>query len=134
MGFLHCPTLARRRPTSEEVPPPNLEEGPPRPIDSLDWITDMRVKKAIDQFKPNKAAGPDELKPIVLKNLPERGITYIRHLYTACIEIGFTPIAWCHSSVLFMPKQGKKSYREPRSFRPISLAQFLFKLQHSNPQ
>ena len=102
-------------------------EGDPRPIDPLEWITDSRIKKAIHQFEPFKAAGPDGLRPIVLQHLPDIAISYLRHVYTACIEMGFTPRIWCHSSVLFMPKDGKKSYKEPRSFRPISLSAFLFK-------
>lgn len=31
------------------------------------WITEDRVKAAIGEFKPHKAAGPDGLKPIVLQ-------------------------------------------------------------------
>ena len=34
---------------------------------------------------------------------------------------------WCHSKVIFIPKAGKASYLEPRSFRPISLANYLYK-------
>ena len=102
-------------------------EGDARPIDSLEWITNARIRRALNQFKPHKTAGPDGLKPIALRQLPEAAITYIRHIYTACIEIEFSPIRWCHSIVLFMPKQGKKSYKEPRSFRPLSLTSFLFK-------
>ena len=102
-------------------------EGDPRPIDPLEWISDYRIKKALHEFKPFKAAGPDGLRPIVLQHLPDSAISYLRHIYTACVEIGFTPQVWCHSSVLFMPKDGKKSYKEPRSYRPLSLSSFLFK-------
>ena len=102
-------------------------EGTPRAIDTLDWITEYRIKKAIQQFEPHKAAGPDGLRPIVLKNFPESVFSYLKQLFTACVEMAFTPNIWCHSTVLFMPKQGKKSYKEPRSFRPISLSSFLFK-------
>ena len=102
-------------------------EGPPRPIDELEWITNTRISRAINQFKPHKSPGPDSLKPIVLRFLPAVAVTYLRKIFTACIEIGFSPSHWCHSSVIFMPKHGKKSYKEPRSFRPLSLSSFLSK-------
>ena len=102
-------------------------EGDPRPIDELEWVTDFRIKEAIKLFEPHKAAGPDGLRPIVLQNFPDTLITYLRHLYTACFQMGFTPSQWCHSLVIFLPKPGKKNYKALRSFRPISLAAFLFK-------
>ena len=104
-------------------------EGDPRPIDPLEWVTNSRIKEAIKLFKPHKAAGPDGLRPIVLQHLPEKAITFLRLLYTACIQMGFTPSRWCHSSVLFLPKSNKKDYKSPRSFRPICLSSFLFKLE-----
>ena len=102
-------------------------EGDPRPIETLDWVTNFKIRQAIMQFKPHKAAGPDDIRPIVLQHLPEVAITYLCSLYTACLQMGFTPSGWCHSKVIFMPKPGKKSYKEPRSFRPLSLVAFLCK-------
>ena len=102
-------------------------EGDPRPIDQLEWITNFNIRVAIEQFEPYKAAGPDGLRPVVLKQFPEAAIEYLKHLYTACIEMGYSPKLWCHSKVLFLPKPGKKSYKEPRSLRPISLSSFLLK-------
>ena len=96
-------------------------------LDPLDWIDNSKIKRAIAQFGPEKTAGPDEFKPLVLQHLPEDAISYLRCIYTACIQISFTPSKWCHSRVIFMPKPNKTSYLEPRSFRPISLACFLFK-------
>ena len=117
-------------PGSEKCSDPDVRsnlEGDPRRVDNLDWVTNRRIKLAIQQFKPFKAAGPDGLRPIVIQNLPEEAITFLRQVYTACIQMGFTPQMWCHSMVLYMPKPGKKSYNLPRSYRPISLAAVLFK-------
>ena len=33
-------------------------EGPAREIDPLDWINNYKIRKALGQFKPHKAAGP----------------------------------------------------------------------------
>ena len=102
-------------------------EDPPRPLESCPWITNYRIRQAIKQFGPDKSAGPDDLKPIVLHNLPECAITFMKELFNACIQTGYTPIQWCHSKVAFMPKPCKESYLEPRSFRPLSLMIFQFK-------
>ena len=103
------------------------KEGDPRPIDRVEWINNFNIKVAIEHFKPDKAAGPDGLKPKVLKQLPEAAIEFLKCIYTACIEMGYTPSKWCHCRVLFLPKPGKKSYKLARSFRPICLSSFLFK-------
>ena len=102
-------------------------EDVPRKIESLDWINNHRIRKAFAKFKAHKSPGPDNLKPLILHNLPEPAISYLRELYTACMQIEYTPPSWCHSRVLFMPKPGKKSYNLPRSFRPLSLSPFLHK-------
>ena len=117
-------------PGSEQCSDPDVRsnlEGDPRPVDSLGWITNQRIRLAFQQFEPFKAAGPDGLRPIVIQNLPEEAITFLRHVYTACIQMGFTPQMWCHSKVLYLPKPGKKSYNLPRSYRPISLTAGFFK-------
>ena len=102
------------------------EEGT-QPVRPLPWIDNFRVKKAIAQFSPHKTAGPDDFKPLILQHLPDVAISFLRHFYTACIRLNYTPKLWCHSMVSFMPKPMKPSYLEPRSFRPISLCCFLFK-------
>jgi ribonuclease HI len=91
------------------------------------WINTTNFKRAVNLFKNNKAAGPDLIKPIVLKNLPDRVIERICTLYSACIETGYTPQIWRHAKVIFIPKPGKADYTDPNAFRPISLTSFTFK-------
>lgn len=105
----------------------SINEDPLRPLESCTWITNIRIKEALKQFKADKSAGPDKLKPIVLHNLPDCVISYLRILFNACIQTGYTPTKWCHSIVSFMAKPDKGSYVEPRSFRPLSLTSFIFK-------
>jgi ribonuclease HI len=64
---------------------------------------------------------------MVLKNLPTNILTSLVHIYTACINLHYTPIAWKHSKTVFIPKIGKDDYSQPRAYRPISLTSFLFK-------
>jgi hypothetical protein len=91
------------------------------------WINATNFQKAVQLFKNDKAAGPDNIKPIVLKNIPQKLTERICNLYAACIESGYTPTKWRHSKVIFIPKPGKEDYSDPNSFRPISLTPFIFK-------
>lgn len=91
------------------------------------WINGNLVQEALASFGDNKSAGPDGLKPIVLKNITAKMNERIAKLYRAILATGYTPRDWCESKVVFIPKPGKKDYTERRSFRPISLTNFLFK-------
>ena len=92
-----------------------------------DWIDDDLVRKSMKQFKPNKAPGPDGLKPLVFKYLPQNAIETLTLIYKACISFGHTPKRWRETKVVFLPKPGKDNYDVPKSYRPISLSNFLLK-------
>jgi hypothetical protein len=111
--------------TPEELWLNSLES--PREIPGLPWITVSKIRKALLSFGPDKAAGPDKLKPKLLQQLPEAALEHLRALFTACITLGYTPELWRTSKTIFIPKPGKKDYGAARSFRPISLTSFLFK-------
>lgn len=91
------------------------------------WISVELISKAIKSFGADKAAGPDELKPIILHHFPTEFLQRLEIIFRACITNGYTPAAWRHSKVIFIPKQGKPNYSDPRAFRPITLLSFLFK-------
>jgi hypothetical protein len=91
------------------------------------WINVNNFQKAVQLFKNDKAAGPDNIKPIILKNIPTRLTERLCNLYAACLESGYTPSKWRHSRVIFIPKPGKDDYSDPNAFRPISLTSFIFK-------
>ena len=95
--------------------------------DSHDWIDEDLVRKSFKLFKPHKAAGPDGLKPIVLKYLPSNAIEALTIIYKACISFGHTPKLWRQTKVIFLPKPGKTSYDIPKAYRPISLSNYLLK-------
>ena len=96
-------------------------------IEDLSWITPDLTRSAINTFGSQKAAGSDTLKPIILQNLPDNIINWITKIFTACIQLSYTPAEWRKSKVIFLPKPNKNDYSNPRSFRPISLTSFLFK-------
>ena len=95
--------------------------------ESHEWIDADLVRKSMRQFKPDKAPGPDGLKPIVFRYLPQNAIDIITLIYKACITFGFTPKKWRETKVIFLPKPGKDSYDIPKAYRPISLSNFLLK-------
>ena len=113
---------------------PHIKHSAARKIDMTqlessynDWINPDRVRRSLRLFKPNKAAGPDGLKPIVFKYLPDNAIAVLSVLYEACIALGHTPKKWRDTKVIFLPKPGKDDYDIPKSYRPISLSNFPLK-------
>jgi hypothetical protein len=69
----------------------------------------------------------NNLKPVVLQNLPENTLKNLCTLYKVSIALGYTPKRWTDSKVIFIAKTGKDSYDNANSFRPISLCSFLLK-------
>ena len=96
-------------------------------LESQDWIDVDMIRKAMRQFKPDKAAGPDGLKPIIFKSLPRNALEALNLIYKACISLCHTPKVWRETKVIFLPKPGKPSYDIPKAYRPISLSNFLLK-------
>ena len=93
----------------------------------LSYISYEKVKSAIKSFNGFKAAGPDGLKAIVLQKLPDFFLRRLTILFKAATALKYNPKEWCKSRVIFIPKRGKESYDTPKSFRPISLTQVIFK-------
>ena len=114
-------------PGNSVIEPPLPPLSPAITLQSIPWITDKLISQAIHSFKKDKAAGPDDFKPILLQNLPPIVISRLNTLFTACISLGYTPTPWKTSKTIFIPKNGKTCYQDPRSFRPISLTSFFFK-------
>ena len=92
-----------------------------------DWITPERVKKALLGFQSKKSPGTDGLKPIVFKHLPDDIIQFLTSLYKALVLLEFTPTKWKECKMIFIPKPGKPSYKVAKSWRPISLTNYLLK-------
>ena len=64
----------------------------------------------------------------MLKNAPMNVLERLELLYKALVLLAYTPEDWRKAKVVLLPKQGKKDYSEPKSFRPISLTSFIFKM------
>jgi hypothetical protein len=92
-----------------------------------DIITPDRLQLAFDGFKTKKSPGPDKLPPLALKHLPPEVIKQTVIIYKAALALNYTPCSWLASRVVFIPKPGKDRYTEPKSFRPISLSNYILK-------
>ena len=92
-----------------------------------DFISDGLVKEALRRFKPFKAPGPDGLKPIIFKHLPDTFISLVTFIYKCCLALRYTPKLWAETKIIWLPKPDKNSYVQAKSFRPIALSNFFLK-------
>lgn len=92
-----------------------------------EWINARLVKKALLGFNQKKSPVPDQLKPIVFQHFPPIIIDYLVLIYQYCIYLHYTPTKWKQARVIFIPKPGKDAYNKTKSFRPISLSNYLLK-------
>ena len=92
-----------------------------------DWIDCHKIRAALNGFEKKKSPGPDELKPLVFDHLPDEFLAALEIIYKSSIHLGYTPKAWKRTKVIFISKPGKESYDKPKSFRPISLSNYLLK-------
>ena len=74
-----------------------------------------------------KRAGPDGIKPLVFEHLPNKFLEVLETIYKSSTHLGYTPKAWKKTRVIFISKPGKDTYDKPKSFRPISLSNYLLK-------
>ena len=80
-----------------------------------------KLGEVIQSFKNKKAAGPDELKPFFLKELPRNKLEELLFIYKSMIILRCTPAQWTKSKIIWIPKPGKHTYKIFKSWRPISL-------------
>ncbi|MCP3662449.1 MAG: hypothetical protein GY696_08150, partial [Gammaproteobacteria bacterium] len=86
-----------------------------------------RVAWAIRSFKPYKSPGEDGILPRLLQEGLDIILDSLVDIYRTCLANGFIPTAWQGVRVVFLPKLGKDSYADAKSYRPISLMSFLLK-------
>ena len=92
-----------------------------------DWINVRLITEALGGFEKKKSPGPDEIKPLLFEHLPPEFIETLMIIYKSTIHLGYTPKLWRQTKVIFISKPGKDSYQKPKSFRPISLSNYLLK-------
>ncbi len=93
----------------------------------ISYITVDKVRLALESFGKMKAAGPDEMRPIILQKLDDSMLECITALYKATMRSGYTPTLWRTMKVVFLAKPGKSDYSVPKAYRPITLSSFVLK-------
>ena len=86
-----------------------------------------RVVAAINEFQPFKAPGPDGLYPVLLQKGWNQLKGYYHVIFQACLRHSYVPLAWKKGTGIFLPKPGKESYFDAKSFRMITLTSFQLK-------
>ena len=87
------------------------------------------ILKLLQNLKPFKAAGPDKLKPLLLKELREEIAPIIQVIFERSLQTGKLLADWCKTQVTPVFKKGNKS--SAANYRPISLTCILCKvLEH----
>ena len=82
------------------------------------------VLKLLSNLKPDKAVGPDSIKPLVLKQLEIAAVICL--LFAKTLETGQLPSDWKKAQVCPLFRKGDKT--EPSNYRPISLTCILCKV------
>ena len=90
-----------------------FESIPSLSIDACGVLSQLR------QLNPNKAQGPDELSPQLLKLVAEELAPALTIIFQQSYDLSSTPKDWNSAIVTPIYKKGLKSY--PSNNRPISL-------------
>ena len=88
------------------------------PADHLN-ITENGILKQLKNLNPNKASGPDSIKPKVLKELAEGIAPILTIIFRRSLETGEVPSDWRKAIVSPVFKKGERYKAE--NYRPISL-------------
>ena len=91
-------------------------------------IDSSKVKKLLSNLKENKAMGPDNIHPKLLKFLAENSnfVSALTLLLNKCVTEECIPSIW--KSAVVVPIHKKGSVHSPGNYRPVSLTCVLCKL------
>ena len=118
--FKDDPSSTNNAPHTYVLPPKTL----------VDKIYDpKRLDEAVNSFDPDKAAGPDSIKPIILQKSWNLIKSFTHSIMMRSHELQHIPSPWTESKGILLPKPGKIDYNQPKSFRTITLSSVLLKLQ-----
>ena len=106
-------------------------DGSPNNIPKMPAInvTEEGVKRRLQRLNPHKAAGPDKINPLILRELADIISPVITRIYRASLTQSKTPDVWKEAHVTPVFKKGEK-YKAV-NYRPVSLTCILCKqLEH----
>ena len=95
--------------------------------EKVEFLSLTKIRASLEKFHPYKAPGPDGIKAVALRHLPDVVIKFLYVIYLACVKLHYTPILWQQSTVVFLPKPNKPNYVKGKYFRPIVLSNVFLK-------
>jgi len=102
--------------------------SPHNPMPDIELSTNG-IEKLLKNLNPHKAAGPNQIRPIVLKMLSKELAPILLELFKKSLQHGSLLELWKMANVAPVYKKGSRS--DPANYRPISLTCILCKtLEH----
>jgi hypothetical protein len=92
-------------------------------------VTPAAVQRKLSDLNPNKAQGPDEVPPRVLKEVCKELAEPLCCLFNKSLETGILPGDWKTAEVTALFKKGSK--QDPGNYRPVSLTCIVCKVLES---
>jgi hypothetical protein len=112
---------------------PDLGDNSINDIEDL-VITEEGVLKLLRDLNTNKAAGPDNIPPWILKTAAEELAPILTDFFQRTLDEGVLPSQWRDANICGIFKKGDKT--KPSNYRPVSLTSVICKMMehvlHSN--
>jgi len=91
-------------------------------------VTEELMDRAANRFDPYKSPGCDGIYPIMIQKALTTPIRerYCQ-LFRASLKMGHIPQSWRKAKGIFIPKPGKSTYTDTKSYRMITLTSFQLK-------
>jgi len=94
-------------------------------------VTLQETHLAITHLKYGTSVGPDDISYSTLRHFNAAAPHLLPQLFTAYLTWGIHPPEWKTANCVVIPKPGKKTYPDPKSYHPISLQSCFGKLLES---
>jgi len=118
--------------TTQRTPlPPNLLTSKKDLRHPTGKITASEVELAFTYLKYGASGGQDNISYDTLRRFNQAAPHLLPPLFTACLRYATHPPEWKTANCVIIPKPGKKSYSDPKSYCPISLQSCFGKLLES---
>ena len=102
------------------------QAGERHPIMQDIQISKHGIEKLLGNLKPHKAAGPDQIKPIILKELAPSVASMLHIIFQKSLHTGKVPDEWKTADIAPVYKKGNRQVAS--NYRPISLTCICSKL------
>jgi hypothetical protein len=87
-------------------------------------FTEREVTDIINKQNYRKSPGYDGLTADIIQCIHNTDRELLTLLYNKCLQLSAFPSIWKQSIVKVIPKSSRTDYRDPNSYRPISLYRF----------